>query len=202
MKKSNRRTRRKTEAVAKGGIVRNRARGNVPAGAASLPHEKAGLKLEHYEFCLNYLANGFNATAAYKATYPGGTDGSARVQGHQLLTNVNVKSFLAAKLQDQWKARQISGEEALGRVALDATSDLRQLSDAQGNILPVHEWPDDLANSIEALEQRPDGTIKVKLVSKLGARRIILEQTGKLASAAGGLDALAAALREDLERRK
>lgn len=167
-----------------------------------LPHEKVGLKLEHYDFCLNYLANGFNATAAYKAAYPAAKDHTARVDGCRLLAKANVKAFISQGLEDRWKARQISGDQALARVALDATSDLRDLYGADGQILPAHLWPDDLANSIEAIEHRADGGIRVKLVSKLGARRIILEQTGKLASAAGGLDALAAALREDLERRK
>jgi hypothetical protein len=51
------------------------------------------------------------------------------------------------------------------------------LFDEQGNILLPHLWPDELANSVEAVDVKAG---KVKLASKSTARRIILEQTGKL----------------------
>lgn len=44
----------------------------------------------------------------------------------------------------------------------------------------AYAWPDELANSIEGVEVRDDGGIKVKFASKTAARRTILEQTGKL----------------------
>ena len=76
-----------------------------------------GLNLSQYEFCLNYVANGFNATAAYKAAYPEATLRSARELGYRLLTKVDIKAFLATQLAEGWEALQMDGDEALGRVA-------------------------------------------------------------------------------------
>lgn len=145
------------------------------------PHEEAGLTAAQHEFCLAYLANGFNASAAYAKAYPDATDESARRAGSRLLlTNVDVQAFLRPQLDAHWKALQMDGEEALARVALDARADLRALYDADGKPLHPKDWPDDLANSIEAVDLKEDGTYKVKLTSKGQARRTILEVTGKV----------------------
>lgn len=72
-----------------------------------------------------------------------------------------------------------SSDEVLGRIALDARADIRLAYDAKGQMLPVSEWPDDLANSVAAVQQTEQAT-KIVLNNKLAARRIILEQTGKL----------------------
>ena len=87
----------------------------------------------------------------------------------------------------------MSGDEALARVAQDARADIRQLFDEQGNILLPHLWPDELANSVEAVDVKAG---KVKLASKSTARRIILEQTGKLKTIGGILFDHAAYLQE------
>jgi hypothetical protein len=82
-------------------------------------------------------------------------------------------------------------------------ADLRLLFDEKGPLLKPHEWPDDIANSIESMELRADGGVKLKLTGKLTARRIILEQTGKLKPAiANTVDALAEAILADIDRRK
>jgi hypothetical protein len=53
--------------------------------------------------------------------------------------------------------------------------------------------------SVEAIELKPDGAMKVKLASKSAARRTILEQIGKLKSPLeGGISVLAKARRGDL----
>lgn len=150
-------------------------------------------------FCLEYLGNGFNATAAYKAAYPGVTDGSARTNGWRMLANADVRAFLAPRLERRWTQLQISGDEALARIALDATVDIRLLFDEQGNLLKPQDWPDEIVGSIKSVTPGPFGT-KVQLVDGLAARRIILEQTGKLKTTGDSIDALAAAIRGDLEK--
>lgn len=171
---------------------------------AKLPHEEADLTAAQYEFCLAYLANGFNATAAVRAAYPDVTsDVTIRAMGSENLTKPNIRAFLAPKMQDHWKALQMDGEEALARVALDARADLRGLYDADGKALHPKDWPDDLANSIEAVDLKEDGTYKVKLTNKGQARRTILEQTGKIKSPlAESVDALAAAILADRDAHK
>lgn len=163
------------------------------------PDPADGLLPAQREFCLAYLANGFNATAAYAKAYPDAADESARRAGSRLLlTNVDVQAFLKPQLDAHWKALQMDGEEALARVALDARADLRALYDKDGKPLHPKDWPDELANSIEAVDLKDDGTYKVKLTSKGHARRTILEVTGKIKSPlAESVDALAAAILAD-----
>jgi phage terminase small subunit len=147
---------------------------------------------------LNYLVNGFNATAAYAAAYPKATRRTARQEGYRFLTFPDVRRFIWSRLEQAWKDRQMSGDEALGRVAMDARADMRMLFDAKGEALLPHEWPDDITNSVESFERSPNGHVKFKLASKSAARRTILEQTGKLKSPLeGGMAALARAIRGD-----
>ena len=65
-----------------------------------------------------------------------------------------------------------TGDEALARVAGDARSDIRMLFNAKGALLNPHEWPDEIAHSVEAVDLTSG---KVKLASKSNARRTILE---------------------------
>jgi phage terminase small subunit len=173
---------------------------NNPANGAS--HRPKTLNLSQYEFCLNYLANGFNATAAYKAAYPAATLRSARELGHRLLTKVDIKAFLSTQLGEAWNALHMHGDEAFARVAMDARADIRLLFDEKGDFLHPLEWPDEVANSVETVEFYGGGGVKrVRFVSKAAARRTILEQTGKLKSRVeDDVDALAEALRSNLER--
>lgn len=127
------------------------------------------------------------------------TNNTARVEGHKTLTNPDIKAHLAKRLSEHWASIHMHGDEALGRVAMDARADLRLLFRDDGKLLDPKDWPHEIANSIESFEQFDNGRFKVKFVSKGAARRTILEQTGKLKqSLDGGLSALARAIREDL----
>ena len=136
-----------------------------------------GLTVAQYAFALAYVGNGFNAAAAYRAAHPNVTNGTASVEGHRTLVNPKLRKHISERLDEHWKAEHMNGDEALARVAQDARADIRLLFDGQGELLKPHDWPDEIAGSVEALDVR---TGKVKLASKTTARRIILEQTGKL----------------------
>lgn len=153
------------------------------------------------EFALHYVANGFNATAAYKSVHPGVTDGTARVEGSRTLAKPNVREAIAARLEHRWRGLHVSGDEALALVANDARVDLRLLVDEHGRRLALKDWPDELQTSVEALEfDEAGGVKKVKTTGKLAARRLILEVTGKVKNqAATSIDALAELIRQDIE---
>lgn len=171
-----------------------------PATPPTSPATLAGLTNAQYAFCLHYVANGFNASAAYRSAHPGVTNNTARVEGHKTLTNPDIKAHLATRLSEHWASLHMHGDEVLGRVAMDARADLTQLYDlTTEELLPMKEWPESVRNSIETFERTGDGGVKIKLVSKGQARRTILEQTGMLKQPLdGGLSALARAIREDL----
>ncbi len=169
------------------------------ASAGDLSPRPKTLTPSQYEFCLNYVANGFNGSAAYKSAYPGVTDASARSESCRLLTNPNVKAFLAAQLSTIWTNLHMDAEEALARVANGARADVTLLFNRAGKMLAPADWPSELRQAIDGVEVLDDGRIRVKLVSKATMLRIILEQTGTLASPGAGLASLAKLLGGDEE---
>jgi hypothetical protein len=165
-------------------------------------HRAAGrsaLKATDELFALEYLANGYNATAAYRPVYPKCSQRTAEVNGSRLLRKAEVAAFIEWERRARVKRLHMDADEALMRVSLDARADLRKLFDATGHLIEPQYWLDDIANSVESFERKKDGSFKVKLASKTMARRTILEQTGTLRSPVeGGMSALGRALRGDL----
>jgi hypothetical protein len=92
----------------------------------------------------------------------------------------------------------MSGEEAAALVAGDAKADVRMLFDEHGKMLPVHQWPDSIARSVKALRPTPEGWA-VTLNDTLAARKLILEQTGKLKTPAGAITDLGELLADKFE---
>ena len=173
--------------------TRKRARSAKGSTFAGLPE---GFTPAQYEFAITYLANGFNASAAARVAYPNQTAASALSQGYENLIKPHIRQWILAQLEDRWKATHMSGDEALSRVSSDARADIRMLFDAEGKMLPPHQWPDEIADSVESFEQEKG---KVKLVSKGNARRTILEVTGKVKGEAG-VDALVEAMKATIEK--
>jgi phage terminase small subunit len=160
-------------------------------------------QLAHGEelFALEYLANQGNGAAAYRASHPKCRSGAAAAVGAVRMLRISkVQKFIEREQAARRKRLRMDGDEALYLVSCDARSDIRELFDQEGRLLPMHRWPDSIAVSIKTINHGPSGT-KIVLNDKLAARRIILEQTGKLKSRVeDDVDALAEAMRSNLER--
>lgn len=181
-----------------------------PAGRTSKPavrelehyHAKLGpvipesLEPAEFAFCLEYLANGFNATQAYQKSHPQANAMTARTEGYRCLTKPHIRAHINEQLEKAWKPLQMGGEQALARVARIAAADIRDLYDEKGELLKPHLWPDSIACCVKSVKDGPYG-LTVTLESTVGALRIVLEQTGKLKGTADSIDALAAILREN-----
>jgi hypothetical protein len=72
------------------------------------------------------------------------------------------------------------------------------LFDEGGKMLPVHRWPDSIARSVKAIRPTPEGWA-VTLNDSLQARKLILEQTGKLKSPLAPIADLAKILAGDFQ---
>ena len=59
-------------------------------------------------FCIEYVKNGLNGFQAYKKTYKTKNDDSARISASQLLTNPNIKAYIA-ELQGEVEEKAIMG---------------------------------------------------------------------------------------------
>ena len=171
-----------------------------PAGPG-LETEPAFLALDDARrtFVAEYLSNGFNATEAYLAAHPNVARNTAATEGWRNMRNPEIAAAIRPRLEARWKALHLTGDEVLARVGFDATVDLRLLYDEQGNLKKPQDWPEEMAGSVKSIQDGPYG-LKVTFVDPLQARRIILEQTGKLRTPGDSIDALAKALQADLDK--
>lgn len=127
-------------------------------------------------FCLEYEANGRNATRAYMATHPKAMPSSAAVNGWKMLRIAKVASALDRLRALRAKHLTMSAEEAAMLVGISARADIRLIYDADGHQLPPHQWPDEFAKAVKSI--KADGTIV--LHDQLKAREVVLLMHGKL----------------------
>lgn len=101
-----------------------------------------------------YVSNGGNATEA--AVTAGFSKKSADQQGCRLLKDVRVSAEIARRgAEARAKAEAETGlslERTLREVARLSYSDPRKLFKPDGTMLPVHEWPDDVAATVASVE--------------------------------------------------
>jgi hypothetical protein len=177
---------------------RKYARPGKPRAKVGELVDRDGFSVRERAFVAAYLSNGFNGSAAWRTLHPEATADTCRTEGSCTLAKPHVRAYVNRQVQKAFEAAGMSGAEALGRLAQDAKSDIRELFDEHGNPLPPQLWPDTIVNSVEGFDITKDG-MRVRLVSKLAARRTILELTGKLKSPlADDISVLARALRGDL----
>lgn len=79
-------------------------------------------------FVQAYLANGLNATQAYKTTHPKAKDTTARSEGPRLLQNPEVSARVAHLSAARAKKFEVDGEELLRQTNAVANADHRHLT--------------------------------------------------------------------------
>lgn len=152
--------------------------------------KKDGLTSTQRAFVAELLANGLNATRAYKATHPRCTsDQAARVEGSRTLALPHVAAAIAQRQAARWQRLQMDGDEAMALIALSARADIL---DAYGPapatageaanddlvLLPVSRWPERLRLAVKAV--KADGSIV--LHDALRARELVATATGRIRS--------------------
>lgn len=147
-----------------------------------MARKKATGVVESFEaFALEYLGNGFNATAAYRTVHPGVTQRTAEVEGSKLLRKPEVEKILDRERKARMKRLQMDGDEALEgltRHARKDTNDLRKLF-KNGKLLPIEQWPDDVADCVKAVKPTPFG-ISLVMYDKQRARTLLALNGGKI----------------------
>jgi hypothetical protein len=160
---------------------------------------RTGITHAQEMFVLAYVANGCNASAAYRIAHPAVTEQTARVEGHRTLANPNVKAYLNEHLEPRRKALDITADEVLALAAMTARADIRLLFDHRGQILPPSEWPPEIAVSVQSFRMSRSQIVSFHLIPKLPVLRMLLEVHGLLGSQKQRRppdDELAAVLRE------
>jgi len=92
-------------------------------------------------FAEEYLVD-LNATqAAIRAGCNNSSIGSARVSGHEFLTNPNVAAYIQDMQAERSRNTKIDATWLLDRLAAEAQADVNDIYDDEGRVKPISEWP-------------------------------------------------------------
>lgn len=140
--------------------------------------QPAGLRPADKIFALVYLGNGNNARQAYNEAFPNPkrADASTDAQASKLLSSDKVQTFLAARLARIERAAEATADEAMEAISRTLRLDPRLLFNEKGEILPIKDWPDDVALVVKKV--KPDGS--VEFYDKFRAAELIAESHGKI----------------------
>lgn len=124
------------------------------------PGRHAILSEKHKAFCKEYLID-LNATqAAIRAGY---SPVSANTFGTALIKQQRIIDHLKELMDERSKRVEIKQDRVIIEIARLAFNDPRKAFDADGNLLPIQAWPDEVAAaiaSIKVLETKNDeGTV-------------------------------------------
>jgi len=119
---------------------------------------KVALKLSipHKRFADEWLANGNNGTKAYLAIFNTNKPAVAGTGAHKLLRRSDIKSYIDL-------CKQFTTDELLNHLAVTknrimdeeaklAFIDIRKMFDVEGNFLPPHLWPEEIARAAAGVE--------------------------------------------------
>lgn len=129
-------------------------------------------------FALEYLANGYNATAAYRSVHPKCSQRTAEVNGSRLLRKAEVRAFIEHEQKERTKRLRMDADEALEGITRHARADIRQLF-KNGELIPIHQWPPEVADAVKSVKHTPFG-LTVVMYDKLKARELMAIAGGAL----------------------
>lgn len=96
------------------------------------------------------IANGENRTQA--AIDAGYAEGSAAVAGSRMLREPKTQELLEAERKKLQAKFGLTAENVARQLAAIVNFDPRRMCDETGKLLPINEWPDDVAYAVSSLE--------------------------------------------------
>ncbi|MGQ3300176.1 terminase small subunit [Reyranella sp.] len=127
---------------------------------------RSGLNERRQAFVQAYLSNGHNATQA--AISAGYSPKTAQEQGSRLLSNVMVRAMLATKAEEVAAVVELETARTLRHVACVSYSDIGQMLDEQGKLIPIPKMAPEVRAAIKSIEFDKDtgGVTKIGLWDK------------------------------------
>ena len=109
-------------------------------------------------FVREYLANGRNASAAYRAAYAVGRMSAAAVgvNAHRLLRDRRIAARVAEVVAVATEQTEITVARVLAEIGRVAFSDPRRLYRSDGTLKDPGEWTDDDAAAVAAVESEEE----------------------------------------------
>ncbi len=100
-------------------------------------------------FCEEYLIDLNGKAAAVRAGY---SEKTARVIAQDNLGKPAIVAYLQTLMQARAERTQITADRVITEVARLGFSDVRKLFDANGALLPIDKWPDDVTAAVASVE--------------------------------------------------
>lgn len=119
------------------------------APGSKLAKGEDGLNEKQRLFCAEYLVD-LNATAA--AIRAGYSTKTARSIAQELLVKPEVIAKVQVLMDERSKRTEVTADRVITEVARLGFADLRKLFNAQGGLLPVNDWPDEVAAAVASVE--------------------------------------------------
>jgi phage terminase small subunit len=120
-------------------------------------------------FCREYVKDLNGTQAAIRAGYSTKT---AREQASQLLTKLHIQARVKELQAKVVNKLEITSEMILQEILLLARCDLSKAYDSSGNLLPIHEIPEDVRRAMSAYEPTEYGR-KAKFYDKTRALELL-----------------------------
>ena len=132
------------------------------------------LEPRQYRFVEEYLVD-LNATqAAIRAGY---SEKTARQMGSENLTKPVIQEAINRMVAARSKRVQITQDMVLRELAMIAFVDIRQAFDADGNLLPIKDMPEEVARAVAGLDISHD---KIRSVGDGDDKQTVEEMTKRL----------------------
>ena len=100
-------------------------------------------------FCQEYVKDLNGKRAAIRAGY---AEDSAQMQSSRLISNDKVQQRIIELNNEKLNAVKVDAQTILSELLKLATSDIRQLFDEKGALLPPDQWPDNIARSVSSIQ--------------------------------------------------
>lgn len=177
------------------GAIASRS-GRIPALAdvlsAAVQDTGSDLSEPERAYC-ELIVKGLDESSAYDQAFPARHKGRNRSRDRgRLAKNPRITQFCDALRLQAFDLAAVSIADlyrGLGRIAF---CDLRRAFDATGNVLPPHQWPDDIAFALQGFSESdgPKGySRKVVLPDRNQALKTLMEARGALKNAKQGAPA-------------
>ena len=147
---------------------------------------KKKLTLKQEKFCQEYVKNGGNASAAYRASYDTKRlkQESVNRLAYELMQNIKITSRIESLQKAAQKRTEITIDRVLKEIAAIAFVDASDIWDDDGNMKPISQIPESARRAIVGLEkkvvvgQSVEETLKAKLADKNAALEKLMKHLG------------------------
>lgn len=151
-------------------IVTNLPQG-VVSGQPTTPRFTRPLSMQQERFCQEYVRDLNGTQAAIRASYSPHTAGQ---QAYDLLRHPQVQARITQVLEARSRHVALETDKTLAVLGCILHADAADLTDAKGNLIPLHLLPAHVRAAIESVEWH-NGKLRYKLASKTVALHLAMK---------------------------